>query len=207
MTNLATRAHALIACPDCDLIHERRVIADGHKAKCARCSALLYCHPHHSVQRTLALAMACLLLFLVANLSHFMSFSLHGRVQESVLLTGIVELYRGGLWGLAVLVFFTSFLAPAMNILLLLALSLPLHFGKAPRYLPRVYRLYESLCPWAMISVYLLGVFVAIVKLADLASTPIGNGFYALVVLMFVMAAAQSRFDPESIWKAMEKRR
>ncbi len=207
MTGLASQAHALIACQDCDLIHEKRAIPDGHKANCARCGSLLYCHPHNSIQRTFALAMACLVLFLVANLSHFMSFSLHGRVQEAHILTGVLELYRGGLMGLALLVFLTSFLAPLMNILLLLALAGPIYFGKAPRYLPVAFRLYEGLCPWAMVSVYLLGVFVAIVKLADLASTPIGLGFYALIALMLLMTATQARFDPESLWKAIESRR
>jgi len=207
MTDLASEAHALIACRDCDLLHQRKVIPDGHKAKCQRCGAQLYCHPHHSVQRTLALTLACLALFLLANFSHFMSFSLHGRLQDAYIITGVIELYRGGLWGLAILILFTSFIAPAMNILLLLCLTIPLYFGKAPSSLPGVYRLYEKLNPWAMVSVYLLGVFVAIVKLADLASTPIGIGFYALVVLMVVMVAAQARFDPESLWKAMEARR
>jgi paraquat-inducible protein A len=57
-----------------------------------------------------------------------------------------------------------------------------------------------------MIEVYLLGVFVAYVKLVDLATIEIGVAFYALAALMLVMVAVDIVLGPEVVWTAMERR-
>jgi paraquat-inducible protein A len=57
-----------------------------------------------------------------------------------------------------------------------------------------------------MIEVYLLGVFVAYVKLVDLVHIDIGVAIYALAALMFTMVAADAALDPEAVWQRMDRR-
>ncbi|MBP7518564.1 MAG: paraquat-inducible protein A, partial [Desulfobulbus sp.] len=57
---------SLVACPDCDLLNR----LDGPAAAtllCARCGAVLRRHRPDSIDRTLALVVAALLLFALAN--------------------------------------------------------------------------------------------------------------------------------------------
>ena len=57
-----------------------------------------------------------------------------------------------------------------------------------------------------MIEVYLLGVFVAYVKLKGLVHIEIGVALYALGALMLTMIAAQAALDPFAVWEEMERR-
>ena len=51
-------AGALLACPDCDLLHSEHAISERMKASCARCGAVLYrCDPY-ALDRALALTVA-----------------------------------------------------------------------------------------------------------------------------------------------------
>jgi paraquat-inducible protein A len=52
-----------------------------------------------------------------------------------------------------------------------------------------------------MIEVMLLGVLVALIKIAELASVIPGTALYALGALAFVLAAVQAAFDPREIWE------
>ena len=203
-TYTADHLQALIACPDCDLLHHRHVIPEGGRADCTRCGAVLYRHQTNSIERTVAWTITALAVFLVANLGHFMSFILHGRVQSIHAITGVYELYAGGAYFLAPLILWTSIVAPAVTLLLLLYLCLPVYLGYIPWGMGRAYRIYSELRPWGMVSVFFLGSLVAIIKLADLAQTPLGLGFWAVVVLMFVVVAAQSRLDPHMLWLRLE---
>ena len=47
----------------------------------------------------------------------------------------------------------------------------------------------------------LLGVLVALVKIADYATVVPGLALYALGALVFVLAAMQASFDPRDVWE------
>lgn len=197
----------LIACPDCDLLQRRRPLGRGDLARCSRCAAVLYRDATNAPDRALAFTIASAVLFLVANAFPFMEFSLAQRVQQNVLASGVATLWSGGYPELAVMVGFTSIVAPATVIVALLALLAPLRLGRRPRYLTPLARLLGHIRPWAMMEVYLLAVLVAVVKLDQLADIELGLASYALVVLVFCLTAATAAFDPRLIWAATEDRR
>ncbi len=66
----------MIACHECDLLHRVRPIQDGAAAKCVRCGAVLYRQKRDSLDRTLALTVAGLILFAVANTFPFLAFDI-----------------------------------------------------------------------------------------------------------------------------------
>ncbi|MHC5071261.1 MAG: paraquat-inducible protein A, partial [Planctomycetota bacterium] len=109
---------SLIACPDCDLLHRRQELPTGGRAACLRCGAVLYRKPWNSIESTLVLTITALILLAVANFGHFMSFQLHGRVQDAHIITGVFELYAENLWALAGVILFASIVAPALTLLL-----------------------------------------------------------------------------------------
>jgi paraquat-inducible protein A len=197
----------LIACHDCDLLYHQPPLKEGQKLRCPRCGAVLCQHRRNSMERSLTLALAALILFVLANAYPLLSLNLQGRGQDALLITGVWELYRQDMIELAALVLCVSILLPLLKILSLLYVLVPLRFhGRAWR-LPMVMRIVDRLHPWAMMEVYMLGVLVAIVKLASLASIVPGIALYAFAALIVVMAATDASLEPHDLWEQLGRRR
>jgi paraquat-inducible protein A len=194
----------LVRCHDCDLLQGAPALTAAQSARCSRCGALLYYTRESSLDRTLGLTLAALLLLVVANCTEFMTFEFKGRSQSNFILTGIFELHANGFGPLAVLIGFTSILAPLLHLSGMLYVLLPLRLGRRPWGLAPVFRVLQHLRPWAMLEVYVLGVFVAIVKLNQLASIELGTGFYAFVGLIVISSAAYDALDARLVWGALD---
>jgi paraquat-inducible protein A len=52
-----------------------------------------------------------------------------------------------------------------------------------------------------MIEVMMLGVLVALTKIADYATVVPGVALFVLGALVFVLAAMQANFDPREVWE------
>jgi len=102
-------------------------------------------------------------------------------------------------------VFGVSILAPLLKVLGLLYVLLPLRFHRRLPHSTRVFRMVETLRPWAMTEVYMLGILVAVVKLADLASIEPGLALYSFTALILFMAAADAALEPHEIWERLER--
>jgi paraquat-inducible protein A len=50
----------------------------------------------------------------------------------------------------------------------------------------------------------MLGVLVALVKIADYATVIPGVALFVLWVLVFLLAAIQANFDPREVWERIE---
>jgi len=199
------RANSLIACHECDLLHRIKPLPDGGVAQCIRCGAVLYRQKRDSLDRTLSLTIAALILFVVANTYPFLALKSAGLVQQTTLITGTKELYAHGMEVLALLVLFTTILAPLVHLIGMLYVLLALKLNWLPRNLPRVFRLVQRLQPWGMLEVFMLGILVSVVKLAKMAKIVPGIALYSFLVLIFVMAASSASLDPHLIWKRWEQ--
>lgn len=194
----------LLACHDCDALYPRPRLRPGQKARCVRCGAVLLESKRNGLERCLALSLASLVLLVVANVFPLLSMNIEGRVQQADVISGVFELYRQGFGAMAALVFGVSILAPALKILALLYVLLPLRFNRRLPYATRMFRMVETLRPWSMTEVYMLGILVAVVKLADLASIEPGLALYSFTALILLMAAADAALEPEEIWERLE---
>lgn len=192
------------ACPHCDALYRLGELPEGATARCGRCGGVLRQRRRNALQRTSALALAAAILFVVANVFPFLAFDMQGRTTQTTLASGVLALRAGGYVELAALVFFTTILAPAFQITLLLWLLLPLHRGRVPWRLPEAFRLLRRVQPCSMMEVFLLGILVAIVKLAGMANVVHGLALWSLGLLMLVLAAAISSFDSQELWDRVE---
>jgi paraquat-inducible protein A len=201
------KGKTLVACHECDLLHEVKPLTAGGVAKCTRCGAILLRHKRNSLDRTLSFAMAGLILIIVANTFPFLALENEGLVQETTLITGVKQLYLQGMWRLAALVFLTSILVPFVHISGLLYVLVPMKLNRLPWRLPLVFRFLEAIQPWGMMEVFLLGILVSIVKLGKMATIVPGIALYSFVVLIFVLAAAMASLDTHMIWERLEQGR
>ncbi len=197
----------LIACHECDLLQQSRALPMGGTARCARCGAVLYRRKRNSLDRVLALTIAGLILFTVANVYPFLTFRLEAQIQETTLITGIIELYNQGMWIVAGVVLLTSIVMPLLELTGTLYVLLPLKFNRRPWNLPLFFRMVRIFKPWGMMEVFMVGILVAFVKLSKMASIIPGMALYSFMVLIFVMAASAASLDPHIVWNRVEHHR
>jgi paraquat-inducible protein A len=194
----------LIACPDCDLLY-RAPASTGHgSARCQRCGAAVFGRKRNAIERTLALTIAGLILFIIANLLPFLAFEIKGSVTSTTLSSGVVELYLQGNGAIACLVLLTTILAPALQLVLLLYILVPLQLGRVPRRLVLALRALERIQPWSMMEVFLIGILVALVKLADMGVIITGLGIWSFGLLIFILAGAAACMDDRLVWQQVE---
>ncbi|MGD9180787.1 MAG: paraquat-inducible protein A, partial [Desulfobacterales bacterium] len=161
---------SLIACHECDLLHQRQPLPPGGTARCIRCGAKLYSRKRNSLDPVLALTIAGLVLFCVANVYPLLTFRLEAQVQETTLISGVMALYDQGMWIVAAVVFFTSILVPLLQLTGMLYVILPLKLNRHPWRLPFLFRFVSGIRPWGMMEVFMLGILVSFVKLAKMAT-------------------------------------
>jgi paraquat-inducible protein A len=195
---------SLIACHECDLLQQNRALPIGGTARCARCGAVLYRRKRNSLDRVLALTIAGLILFAVANVYPFLTFRLEAQIQETNLITGIIELYHQGMWIVAGVVLLTSIVMPLLELTGTLYVLLPLKFNRRPWRMPVFFRAIRRFKPWGMMEVFMVGILVAFVKLSKMASIIPGMALYAFMVLIFVLAASAASLDPHIVWQRSE---
>ncbi len=173
-------------------------------ALCRRCKSELYHHTPHGLDRTLAFAMCGFILYLLANFFPLLDLVLNGTDNSSTLYGAVLTLYREDLIPLAILVFFTTILVPGLELLSYLYLLLPLRFGRRPPGFNTVFRLVQTLHPWGMIEVLMLGVLVAVVKLAAVATVTPGIALWSAAGLMVMFSAVAQSFNPRDVWVHVE---
>jgi paraquat-inducible protein A len=129
--------------------------------------------------------------------------TIQGRVQHTTLIGASRALYEAGMGELAVVVFLTSILGPALlissTLYVLLGARLNLRLPMQRTLLAWI----GHLVPWGMLDVFMLGVLVSFVKLAGMAEMLVGPALYAFIGLIIASSAAMSSFEPRVIWQRL----
>jgi paraquat-inducible protein A len=202
--NQALSDISLIACPHCDLLQRLPDAASAASARCPRCNQELWRRREDSLNRTLALASAAAMLYVVANSVPMLGLTVVGREASTTVAGGALHLWQNGQQIVGILVAFTAIIAPALQIILMLAIVLGAHREPAPRWVGTLMRHYGTTQTWSMIEVMMLGVLVALVKIADYAKVIPGTALFMLGALIVVLAAMQASFEPREVWERIE---
>src|SRR5271169_7087322 len=195
---------SLIGCPHCDLLQRLPELAPGASARCPRCNKELWRRREDSLNRTLALTVGAALLYVVANSVPMLGLTIVGREASTTVIGGAEHLWSNGQQLVAVLVLLTAVIAPALQIGMMLAIVLGAHREHPPRWVGTLLRHHPTTRTWSMIEVMMLGVLVALVKIADYATVIPGVALFVLGALVFVLAAMQSSFDAREVWEKIK---
>jgi len=198
------RDPSLVGCPDCDLVQRLPELAPGASARCPRCGNELWRHREDSLNRTLSLTIAAALLYVVANSVPMLGLTVAGRKSFTTVAGGAQALWQGDHEFVAVLVFFTAVVAPALQIGLMLAIVLGAHRERPRKWVGALLRHHPTACTWSMLEVLMIGVLVALTKIADYATVIPGLALFTLGALIFLLAAIQASFDPREVWDRVE---
>ncbi|HUB45195.1 MAG TPA: paraquat-inducible protein A [Acetobacteraceae bacterium] len=199
----ATRP-VLRECHGCGLLQTVPPLNVGETARCGRCGSTLRRARTATLDRSLALTGAALILLTVLSTNVLMRVSAAGTTLRVGLFGGPQELVDRGMPELAIAVAFTVFFAPLWVLLCRFYVLLRLRERPPPEHLRDVFRLAERMRPWSMLEVFLFGVFVAYTKLAGLVTIGLGPGVYALGALTFVLIWAEDTLDRSAVWDALD---
>ncbi|MEZ4466226.1 MAG: paraquat-inducible protein A [bacterium] len=100
------------------------------------------------------------------------------------------------------MVFLTTLLAPALHVRCCSGWSCPDARPPLARG-AQAFRFLQSIRPWSMAEVFMLGVLVSMVKLADLAVIVPGIALWAFAALIPVLAASMVTLDAEETWRTL----
>ncbi|MDD1017121.1 MULTISPECIES: paraquat-inducible protein A [Pseudomonas] len=194
--------HQLIICEHCDCVYQKVSLGKHQKALCQCCGAVLQRYNGLSVQQRLALSVTALILWVFANFYPIMSISLKGLHNSATLWDSVRALATGPITFIALVAAISIIIAPVFQLLLLIwVLGFALAGGRAPGFILCM-RWLETLRPWSMLEVCLLGAMVAVFKLAGMLDVLPGIGLFALAVLSLLILRIAGR-DIRELWELL----
>lgn len=198
---------ALIACHECDLLVRETGGQDSphYSAHCQRCGALLYRGSHHSLEKTLALAFACLVLLAVANVFPVVGLNIQGQRIDTTVIGAATRLWQNNMQAVSILVLMTTTVMPFLEMAAIIWLVLPLMFRRRPPAFAQVFRMLQAAHPWAMVEVFMLGILVALVKLSHLAEVLLGPSMLCFGALMLLLTTISVIIEPRDLWQAWQE--
>ncbi len=193
-----------IACPDCDLLQRVPPLTPGGKASCARCGRVLAKELSGVRDRALPLVLTAEITLLVANLYPLMELHVVGRFASTTIAGGAYEMWEQGQRLTSVLVAFCALIAPAGYLLFVMTLLLAARRSPMPSWSGEMLRWVGHLEVWAMLEVVMLGILVALVKIAQLATVDPGIGMYAFGATILLIPAIAGSLDRREMWRRVE---
>ncbi len=180
-------------------MYEKAVLGKHQKTSCVRCGGVLERFNGLTVEQRLALTFTAAMLWLFANFYPVMSISMKGLKNSATLWDSVLALSQGPITFIAMVAAIAIIIAPAFQLVLLIwVLSFALGGQRAPGFKLSM-RWLETLRPWSMLEVCLLGAMVAVFKLAGLLDVLPGIGLFALAVLSLMMIRIAGR-DIRDLW-------
>jgi paraquat-inducible protein A len=196
-------ARPLIACPHCALLHTRLNLAQGAVARCARCDTELFRQSRFTVSNWVAIVLATLFVFAIANYFPIVNLRLMSQTVNATLLQALALTWQQGYQGVAIMAGLFAFVVPLSQLLFMLWALLAIGAGRLPPDFGFGMRVLRALAPWSMVPVLMLGILVAIVKLADLAVLGVGPGLWGFAALTVLMTVS-SRASALALWRYAE---
>jgi paraquat-inducible protein A len=196
-----------VACPDCDLLLQLPPLAPGDRARCPRCRCMLVSAPRdlrNPLDLPLSLTLTAAIFLLLAQTIPLMGLSVLGLTTSTTIIGGVIEMWQTGEPITAMVVAFCAVIAPTLYTLFMLIILLAARQSPAPHWVGEMLRWAQSIQPWSMNEVMMLGILVALIKIASLASVTPGLGVFAVGALVVLYPSIMVTFDPNEVWKRVK---
>lgn len=196
----------LSGCTTCGLVN--RLDAQG-RGRCRRCGETLHARTPVSRQRTLALLLAAVVMYIPANLYPIMSTTSLGNTSPSTIIGGVMLFLQHGDIPIAVIIFTASVVVPIGKILALGWLCYAVrHRGEPLSNVTRVrlYRITEFIGRWSMVDVFVVAILVALIRAGELISVEPGPAALSFASVVIITMLAAHSFDPRMIWDDLPQR-
>jgi len=190
----------LIICHKCHTLHREVPIKDGAKACCRECKSVLYRYDTRLIDHGLALSLTALVFFILANSFPLVKIEILGNEQFLTLPKTFMAFFENGFYIVGMLVAFLIFIFPLMVTLIYLVLFTLLKFRLAPDLVKSLLVLLAKVLPWSMTEIFLVSIFVALVKLIGYAQIHMGMAFWTLTLFVLIDLYIGQKIHLGEIW-------
>ena len=198
----------MVACPQCDTLHNASTLAPGETATCQQCGVVLMSSQPTAIARILSLAVTATILMIAAISFPFLDLDAQGRHSATSVIGAIMAFQNGYAFPLALAVGAFIVVLPLTRLAAIIYAIGPLAWGGKPRSHAReAFGLAEKLRPWSMGEIFMVGVSVALIKVAGLATVSLGPAFWAFAGLVVISVLKDQMICRYSIWEALDKAR
>lgn len=187
-----------LTCEHCGAMYRRVPLEKDQLAVCTRCDETLETYSLFTASSWLAVVLATLVIFALANMFPIATLSFQGVNQSTTFLGAVWTSWEDGYPEVAVLTGLVGFVLPLVQLALLGLVLGGIALGRLPGYFEPALRCLAWVRPWCMVPVFLLGSLVAVVKLVDLASLHIGIGLFATAITTVFMTSL-ARLTPRKL--------
>ena len=151
-----------------------------------------------------ALALAAAILLVPSNLLPVLSTENSGGNRSDTIFSGVLELWRQGLWAIAAIVFTASILIPVLKLAGLGWLLLNARRGTSEdsRRLTRIYAAVDFIGRWSMLDVFLAAFLTGLVQFGKFSTVTPRSGLVAFAAAVVLTVLATRAFDPRVLWRA-----
>jgi paraquat-inducible protein A len=199
-TYVSAARRDLLNCHVCGLLlNDPKLLS---KVRCTRCASILHSRKPHSLHRSFALLLAAAILYVPANFLPILHTTSVGYTGSDTIFSGIVALWSGGSWPLAILVFIASILVPSLKFIVL-GLLIGSTYRRSDWALHDrtiLYRLVEFIGRWSMLDIFVVSLMVTLVQLRGIATIHAGAGALAFAAVVVLMMYSAQAFDPRLMW-------
>ena len=196
----------LSACSYCGCLLEDNELPEDHASRCPRCGTVADRSVRYSLQKSFALSLAGLILFIPAVFMPIMTFSVAGMQGTGNVIDAIVGLFASRYFFVGFMVLLVSLVFPFVKLGLLFITSFSLLLRQASRPIVFLFRLYKRLSEWGMVEVYMLGILVSIIKMHQMARIDYDTGFFCFSALVVLTVWSSAVVDEKLFWNMLEDR-
>ena len=190
----------------------RELFKEGRKNNedlCPCCQTDLGRHSLASNKIAFLFSFVALVLYLPANIYPVATMTYMGRVTENTIWSGVLSLYKDQKWMIATLVFLVSIIIPLVKIFANFFILFNLNAKKivSSKIVAKTYRFIKVIGPWSMLDVFLVSIFVALIKLEDMATVAAGPGIVPFAGVVVLTLLSTSYLDLEKLWSAKNEKK
>lgn len=195
----------LVACPQCDTLHLASDLPAGTRAHCQRCGIVLMTSQPAAVAQVLSLALTAFVLMIAAVSFPFLTLDASGLQNATSVIDAVLAFESGFAFPLAIAVAFFIIGIPLIRLgALIYALGPLVRQKPAHRNARSAFGLAEWLRPWSMAEIFIVGVTVALIKVAGMAAVTIGPAFWAFAGVVVITVLKDQLICRYSIWEELE---
>ena len=206
MTMHTTPLDDLVACPQCDTLHLARDLPVNARAHCQQCGIVLMTSQPAAMAQVLSLALTAFIMMIAAVSFPFLTLNAGGLRNATSVIDAVLAFNDGYAFPLAVAVAFFIVVIPLVRLSALIYALGPLVREQRPRQgARRALALAERLRPWSMAEIFIVGVTVALIKVAGLATVTIGPAFWAFAGVVVITVLKDQLICRYSIWEALDR--
>lgn len=171
------------------------------KYKCPRCHSKIQFESKHSFD-SLYYAISSLLLFALLNIYPLLTLFVNDMPLKATLIDTIMILLKQDFFFVAMIVFFTIFLAPVLNSLVIIFSFIQIHTRFKPFSETLLHDSFHFFKDWGFIEVFVVSIIVTYIKLSGMvANTKFDIGFYIMLAYVLCFYMSNIKFENKKVFE------